>query len=656
MEKEITVNEDCIMKPLGVSFHVFPHMMSNGPLPALGYIKAYAESRMNSLNIRPVYWSTFCIRLFKELRILGNSSSIEGNAQAQSLFEDLFVAMALSKGEFQNQQKLQEVLQSCNLLIEPHKDRNSIQISPTDFLDKLLKWLESKAQEVGCMDDDIIACSFSSIQSLQALSFLSVFRKWNPGAWFVVGGLTKNQATLLMESAPFVDIAVFGEGEESFLELCRARQDCLPLESIKGIVFRRETSVIVNDARDIIGDIHGHWADYRGFDWKFAAGGGAEVDLPIWDSRNCWWGRCEFCDFMKTQQAFAEREADDIKAEIDLHVTRNPEITQIRTRVMLLGLEACGSDRNRFVRVLDDLVDLKRNTSPKMSAFFELSPRNSNRQIMKRLNELSSCVQCGFEQVNGTLEICNKSHRIEHVIDTLKLVARFPNIRIAGFNLMISVPDDTFENCLVMRDNLWLLRFVLSMLYRQRQMQKFRPIQIDVCEGIAFGRLVDFTSVGVRGDLRRVPWVDRYSSIIGDDDKAIDFGATLQLTSLPDSSLTLDKYLSVIEEVSDRMGKYSMKVYENRDNELVIFMEEEGSTVEVTLSDYEQRLLSETAFSRKFQDLEMIMEEEGSPKTADVLGGLARNGLVWFDVKRKICINTLPPEVQDALDLFHFTR
>ena len=65
MGKEIAVNEVRMMKPLGVSFHVFPHMMSNGPLPALGYIKAYAESLMNSLEIRPVYWSIDFIRLYK---------------------------------------------------------------------------------------------------------------------------------------------------------------------------------------------------------------------------------------------------------------------------------------------------------------------------------------------------------------------------------------------------------------------------------------------------------------------------------------------------------------------------------------------------------------------------------------------------------------
>jgi hypothetical protein len=588
--------------------------------------------------------------------VLGNSSSIEGDARAHSLFEDLFVALALSQGEFQDADRLKEILFSCHLLIRPKKTQIDLNTTPEKFLDMFSKWIGSKAQELGCMDDDIVACSFGSIQSLQSLSFLSFFRKRNPNAWFVVGGLTQRQAQLLLEAAPFVDVAVFGEGEESFLEVCRARQDHLPLESIKGIAFHRGSSVIVNERRDPISDIDGHWADYRGFDWKFAAEGGSDVDLPIWDSRNCWWGRCEFCDFMRTQQDFAERSPEDIKAEIDQHITRDPDLARIKTRVMLLGLEACGSDKRRFVRILDDLVDLKRRSSPEMSTFFELSPRNSDREILKRLDELKAKVQWGFEQVNRTLEICNKSHRIEHVIDTLKLAARYPSVRIAGFNLMISTPDDSLENCLEMRDNLWLLRFVFSVLFRQRQMQMLRPLQIDVCEGIAFGKRVDFASAGVRENLRREPWVERFNMIIDDEKTAIDFGATLQLTKLPDDSVTRDRYLSVIDEFSKHIDEYFIRVYEDRDQRLVVSMREESQAIEVTLSDSERKILMETAFTRKFHDLENELGEEGCPTIENVLNSLAGHGLIWIDTKRKICINTLPPGVQDSLDLFELSK
>jgi hypothetical protein len=639
------------MKPIGVSFHVFPHMMSNGPLPALGYVKAYAESRMSSLTIRPIYWSTSCIRVFRHLGVLGNSSSIEGDSRAQSFFEDLFVAVALSQGEFQDESKLKEILHSCDLLIQPKKSRKSLKSDPGKFLQMFSKWLDSKSREFGCFEDDIVACSFGSIQSLQSLSFLSFFREKNPEAWFVVGGLTQQQAKLLLEAAPFVDIAVFGEGEASFLEICRARQESLPLESIEGIAFRQGSSVVVNDRREPISEIDGHWADYRGFDWAYAAEGGSDVDLPIWDSRNCWWGRCEFCDFMRTQQEFVERSPEDIKGEIDEHIARDPVLTQMRTRVMLLGLEACGSDKKRFERILDDLIDLKRRSSPEMNTFFELSPRNSAREILRRLDELNAKVQWGFEQVNRTLEICNKSHRIEHVIHTLKLAGRFPNVRIAGFNLMISVPDDSLENCLEMRDNLWLLRFVFSVLFRQRQMQLLRPLQIDVCEGIAFGKRVDFSSVGVREDLSRQPWVNRYSAIVNDQEKAISFGATFQLTVLPDDSVTREKYLSVIEEFSENIDSYFIRVHENRDGGIVIAMQEENLSIETVLSASERKVLSETAGPRKLHDLKEALGDSGSARLGEALAGLARHGLIWYDVKRQICINTLPPGVQDSLDL-----
>ncbi len=53
---------------------------------------------------------------------------------------------------------------------------------------------------------------------------LAQFDTQVPNAWFVVGGLTEQQARMLMDAAPFVDIAVFGEGEQTFLELCQAKE------------------------------------------------------------------------------------------------------------------------------------------------------------------------------------------------------------------------------------------------------------------------------------------------------------------------------------------------------------------------------------------------------------------------------------------------
>ncbi len=646
------LSETSTLRPLRVSFHVFPHMMSNGPLPALGYLKAYAESRMETLEIRPVYWSTACIRVFRQLHLLPpGQSSIEGNSTAQSLFDDLFVALALSRGENQDERKLAEILDACTLTVEPTKGPKPSKISPTAFLAKFSAWVESKAREFGCFDDDIIACSFGSIQALQSLVFLSYMRKRNPNAWFVVGGLTEQQAGLLMDAAPFVDIAVFGEGEETLLELCRARIEKTPRESIRGIVFRREGSVTANAARESCGEIHGLWADYRGFDWEFAAEGGADVDLPIWDSRNCWWGRCEFCDFMRTQPKFSERDPDDIKAEIEYQIGRHPEIAGIRTRVMFLGLEACGSDSSRLLRILDDLVELKRSSLPRMRTFFELSPRNSDRRIMQRMNELNPLVQWGFEQVNSSLELCNKSHRIESIIHTLKLASRFSNIRISGFNLLISVPGDSCKNCLQMRDNLWLLRFILSVLSNQKQMLQFRPLQIDVSEGIPFGGMLDFSSPWIRENLRRTPWVHRYSCLIGDEEKAIDFGTTLQLTPFPDTSLTRDKYVSVIEEFSATIGSHSIRVYEDREGRPVIAMTEEGTTTDLTVSEEDHVVLVETASPRKFKDLELKLDGRRGSTLAEIFERLTAHGLIWLDPKRRICINTLPPQVQDTLDL-----
>ncbi len=80
-------------------------------------------------------------------------------------------------------------------------------------------------------------------------------KKEMPGTTTVIGGvhLTALPKITLQEFSSF-DIGVAGEGEQTFLELCRALRDKTPLGSIRGLVLRTDQGIIQTAARLLIAD------------------------------------------------------------------------------------------------------------------------------------------------------------------------------------------------------------------------------------------------------------------------------------------------------------------------------------------------------------------------------------------------------------------
>jgi len=115
--------------------------------------------------------------------------------------------------------------------------------------------------------------------------------------------------------------------------------------------------------------------------------------------------------------------------------------------------------------------------------------------------------------------------------------------------------------------------------------------------------------------------------------------------------LTRDTYTSVIEAFSATIGNHSIRVYDDPEGRSVIAMTDESTTTEYTVPEEDHAVLVETASPRKLKDLESSFGGRPGSTLAEVFGRLTAHGLIWLDPKRRICINTLPPQVQDTLDL-----
>ncbi len=99
---------------------------------------------------------------------------------------------------------------------------------------------------------DSVGLSVMTMQVSSALKISKLIKDFNPQIPIVWGGV---QPTLFPEQVaihPLIDIAVFGEGEDSLLEIVRAMDNKSDLKNISGIAFKEKEKVIINHKRPFL--------------------------------------------------------------------------------------------------------------------------------------------------------------------------------------------------------------------------------------------------------------------------------------------------------------------------------------------------------------------------------------------------------------------
>lgn len=104
---------------------------------------------------------------------------------------------------------------------------------------------------------DIIALTLYSVQLHQTIHFLTEIKKRLPYVRTVVGGPhpSSDECKNLLVQNNVIDLAVRGEGEYTLLELINAIESGSSFGDIKGLVFRENREVKVNDTREFIKDL-----------------------------------------------------------------------------------------------------------------------------------------------------------------------------------------------------------------------------------------------------------------------------------------------------------------------------------------------------------------------------------------------------------------
>ena len=138
---------------------------------------------------------------------------------------------------------------------------------------------------------NLVGLSVMTMQVSSALNISKLIKDFNPQIPIIWGGV---QPTLLPEQValhPLIDIAVFGEGEDSLLEIVRAIDGKAGLKDIAGIAFKEKGRVVINQKRRFL-----KTADLPLANWRLLPEEILEnISLiPTHTSRGCP-HRCAFC-------------------------------------------------------------------------------------------------------------------------------------------------------------------------------------------------------------------------------------------------------------------------------------------------------------------------------------------------------------------------
>ncbi|MDP3096781.1 MAG: radical SAM protein [Syntrophales bacterium] len=195
---------------------------------------------------------------------------------------------------------------------------------------KLLSLNETIAQVV-VMKPDYVGCTGMTATMDIIGQFLGQVKEALPNTIVIVGGPhVSAMPRRTLEDYPAIDIGVIGEGDHTIVELISAIEGNGSLDQVKGIVFRKNSSIIETGKRPPIIDISNllfpawHLVDfelYRSYGWNNWVSGHRSPLGVIFTGRGCY-GKCNFC---ASHCVFGNRmrfyPIDSIKKEIDLLVT-----------------------------------------------------------------------------------------------------------------------------------------------------------------------------------------------------------------------------------------------------------------------------------------------------------------------------------------------
>jgi radical SAM superfamily enzyme YgiQ (UPF0313 family) len=394
------------------------------------------------------------------------------------------------------------------LCLASYLDRQGIEVKIIDGL-RQKNYLELIQAELARVD--LVGLSVMTMQVSSALKISKLIKGFDPQIPIVWGGV---QSTLFPEQVaghPLIDIAVFGEGEQTLLDLIQAIKGKNDLRSIPGIAFQKGEKVIINDKRSFL-----KMDELPTLNWSLISEEILEniILVPVHTSRGCP-HQCAFCINPLTKNFWRSYSAERVLNDLE-QIKHQP---YFQNKPLRFWDEDFFVDIKRAKAIIQGMIDRKLNIPWETTVRVDYIRDGLIDDNFLALLKESGCYLLSFGGESGServLRKINKGISPEQIIYSAKQTLKYGII--PQYSFMVGLPGETKED---IKQTIYLID-QLTALSPQIQIlgpQAFRPYpgsalyQECLLSGWSAPQSLDDWAKVAENELnylspRKFPWVD----------------------------------------------------------------------------------------------------------------------------------------------------
>lgn len=304
--------------------------------------------------------------------------------------------------------------------------------------------IDERINKIIIESPDIIGVTVNSFNILNALKIVRQLKEKLPNCKFIAGGpgVTSDPKIFLQRTEHLFDVAVFKEGEETFLELLKHFSGNNPnkLAEIKGAAYYDKDSVIiVNPGRPLILNLDSlPIPDYEVFD-SFK-GFGDKKSYLILTSRGCP-GRCVFCmNPLLNNGVWRGRSPENVINELILAKEK------YNIKSFVVRDDNFTHDMNRAEEICDRLIALDFNAAWRCKAAVRadrVRPSLLKKMKQSGCNSLTLGIESGDEEI---FPLVRKGESLKTIAAGIKMI-RDAGIKVEA-TMVIGLINDSYKSVL----------------------------------------------------------------------------------------------------------------------------------------------------------------------------------------------------------------
>lgn len=190
------------------------------------------------------------------------------------------------------------------------------------------QWLDTWADKIASDPAALVGFTCMFDQTIASLALAKRIKERAPDKTVVLGGyaIRTPTAEMVMHSCPWIDAICNGDGEYTITDLALAASGSLAISAVRGILYRTESGDIIETApppqvnldSNPTPNFDDFFADLRTMSDQYMIDI-TPLNLPLENSRGCWWGakhHCVFCGIRDEDMAYRARNASRVLASM----------------------------------------------------------------------------------------------------------------------------------------------------------------------------------------------------------------------------------------------------------------------------------------------------------------------------------------------------